>query len=395
MVTFRTDEEAMRHALRLAERGTGSVEPNPAVGAVVVGPDGELLGEGWHQRYGQAHAEVNALAAAGDRSRGATLYVTLEPCSHVGKTPACAPLVVRSGVRRVVVATGDPAPHVAGRGLAILREAGLDVSVGTCEAEARRLVAPFVTLMTRHRPYVHAKWAMTLDGRIATRTGHSQWISSVASRRLVHEIRGRMDAILVGRGTVLADDPLLTARPTGPRTALRIVLDSTLAIPMDSRLVQTAREIPVLVATTSRAPQERIVALRELGVEVQIYDSGHSPEAPQVDLAALMKELGARQVTNLLVEGGGQTLGTFRDAGLIDELHVFIAPKIVGSEGLSPVGGAGLDRIPEGAEFDTLETRTIDGDIYWRGVRKPPVSTPHGLAAPVPQTQASRGPGSP
>ena len=371
MATFRTDEDAMRYAIDLARRGIGAVEPNPAVGAVVVGSDGELLGEGFHERFGGAHAEVNALAAAGDRSRGATLYVTLEPCSHFGKTPPCAPLVVRSGVTRVVVATGDPAPHVAGKGLAILREAGLQVSVGTCEGEARRLIAPFVTLVTQHRPYVHGKWAMTLDGRIATRTGHSRWISGEGSRRAVHELRGRMDAILVGRGTVIADDPLLTARPAGPRTSLRVVLDSTLATPIDCQLVKTAREIPVLIATTSRAPRDRIAALQNRGVEVQLFDTPETGPAGRVSLPSLMTELARRQITNLLVEGGEQTLGAFRDADLLDELHIFIAPKIVGSGGLSPVGGAGLERIPTDAEFDLVETRPIDSDLYWRGVRRP------------------------
>jgi len=382
MTTIRTDDEAMHRALELARRGIGYVEPNPAVGAVIVSPTGEVVGEGFHQQYGGPHAEVHAIAAAGDRCRGATLYCTLEPCSHFGKTPPCAPQVVQAGIRRVVVAMGDPAPHVAGEGLEVLRQAGVEVVVGVCEREARRLTAPFVTLMTKERPYVHAKWAMTLDGRIATRTGHSQWISGEDSRTIVHELRGRMDAILVGRGTALADDPLLTARaaagrPPGPRTPLRVVLDSSLQLSVSSRLVQTAREVPLLVATTSASPADRIAALRDAGVDVEVFD-GHAGERQRtrVDLAGVMRSLAGRKVTNLLAEGGSEILGALWDADLLDEFHVFLAPKIVGgTQGLSPIGGAGLDRIPSAPNIEVLETRSLgSGDVYLHGVRAKPRS---------------------
>src|SRR5919197_3355884 len=212
-----SDLDWMSRALELAERGRGFVEPNPLVGAVVV-RDGRVVGEGWHRRYGEAHAEVNALAAAGEAARGATLYVTLEPCCHHGKTPPCTDAVLRAGVRRVVAAMADPFPQVAGQGVAQLRAAGVEVEVGVCEREARELNAPYLTLLAEGRPYVHAKWAMSLDGKIATRGGDSRWISGPASREVVHRLRGRVDAILVGAGTVRADDPLLTARPLGPRT---------------------------------------------------------------------------------------------------------------------------------------------------------------------------------
>src|SRR5438876_10929485 len=220
-----SDWHWMRRALELAEGGRGYVEPNPLVGAVLV-RDHQLVGEGWHQRYGEAHAEVHALAAAGPAARGATLYVTLEPCCHIGKTPPCTEAVMRAGIERVVAAMVDPFPQVAGRGAALLRDAGILVEMGLGEAEARRINAPYLKLLATGRPYVHAKWAMTLDGKIATRTGDSKWISNEASRRIVHTLRGRMDAIIVGIGTVLADDPLLTARPAGQRTAVRVVLDS-------------------------------------------------------------------------------------------------------------------------------------------------------------------------
>src|SRR5688500_6693810 len=210
------DERGMRQALALATRGRGAVEPNPMVGAVVLSADGRLVGEGYHERFGGPHAEVIALATAGEGSRGGTLYVTLEPCCHHGKTPPCTDAVLRSGVRRVVAAMADPFPKVAGGGLRVLRDAGLEVHVGPCGAEAGRLNAPYLKLVRTGRPWVHLKWAMTLDGRIATRTGDSKWISSEASRAKVHDLRGRVDAVVVGRGTVIADDPLLTARPPGP-----------------------------------------------------------------------------------------------------------------------------------------------------------------------------------
>ncbi len=267
---MRFDSEAavMRHALAIAAQGIGYVEPNPAVGAVLVDENLNLIAEGFHERFGGPHAEVNAIAAAGERTRGATLFVTLEPCCHHGKTPPCSRAVIAAGVKRVVVATQDPAPHVAGGGIAELRAAGIEIELGVCEAEARRMVAPFATLMTLGRPFVHAKWAMTLDGKIATRTGHSKWISNRQSREIVHQLRGRMEAIIVGAGTALADDPLLTARPRGSRTPTRIVVDAQGKLSADSQLARTARETPVLLATTSAGDASRLQTLEQLGVEV-------------------------------------------------------------------------------------------------------------------------------
>src|SRR5262245_23696665 len=217
----------MRHALALAEKGRGFVEPNPMVGAVVLDPAGQLAGEGWHQKFGGPHAEVFALAAAGDRARGGTLVVTLEPCCHWGKTPPCTDAVLKAGVRRVVAAMADPFPKVAGGGLQILCGAGLEVHVGLCAPEAKRLNAAYLKLLRTGRPWVRLKWAMTLDGKIATRAGDSKWISGDESRRKVHELRGLVDAIIVGRGTVTADDPRLTARPPGPRVPARVVVSAS------------------------------------------------------------------------------------------------------------------------------------------------------------------------
>jgi len=352
------DEVWMRRALELAERGRGAVEPNPLVGAVLV-RDGIAVGEGWHQRFGEAHAEVHALAAAGERARGATLYVTLEPCCHHGKTPPCTDAVIAAGITRVVAAMIDPFPRVAGGGGRKLREAGVAVEFGVGEAEARRLNAPYLTLLTHGRPHVHAKWACTLDGKIATRAGESQWISNERSRAAVHQLRGRVDGVLVGIGTALADNPRLTARPAGPRLATRVVLDRRARLPLDSLLVTTAREVPVLVVTSADAPSERVELLREAGCEVLV-----------ASLPELLAELGRRRWTNLLVEGGAEVLGSFLDGGLIDEAHVFVAPKLFGgADAPGPVAGTGVARVglawtPAGSRVELL-----DGDVYvhaWR-----------------------------
>lgn len=326
------------------------------VGAVVV-RDGEKIAEGSHQRYGEAHAEVNALAQAGDAARGATLYVTLEPCCHVGKTPPCTDAVTGAGVSRVVVAMADPFPQVAGGGLAQLRAAGIAVDVGVMEAEARALNAPYLTLLSKQRPYVHTKWAMTLDGKIATRTGQSKWISGEESRRRVHELRGRMDAIVVGAGTVRADDPQLTARPPGPRVARRVVLTRSGRLPLDCRLLRTAREIPVLVAGPEFEDALRL-KLESLGCDV----------LPVTGVAELLAEFGRRRLTNVLVEGGAATLGAFRDAGLIDEVHVFIAPTLIGgAAALSPVAGIGAATIGDGLRLTDVTCERSGDDWYVNG----------------------------
>jgi diaminohydroxyphosphoribosylaminopyrimidine deaminase/5-amino-6-(5-phosphoribosylamino)uracil reductase len=359
-----SDEWWMQYALALAERGRGAVEPNPLVGAVVV-REGSKVGEGWHQAFGGPHAEIHALTAAGEAARGSTLYLTLEPCCHFGKTPPCTETVLRAGIRRVVAAMADPFPAVAGKGVGLLRQAGLTVDVGVCESEARRLNAPYLKLLSARRPWVHAKWAMTLDGKIATRTGDSKWISNLASRERVHALRGRMDAILVGIGTALADDPRLTARPAGPRIATRIVLDSTGRLPLDHHLVHGAREAPTLVATT-RMLAEAAARLRERGCEVL--------ELPEQDgrpaVAALLDELGRRRMTNLLVEGGGEVLGSFRDAGEIDEVHVFIAAKLLGgARAVTPIGGKGSATIAEALPLAEWRSEILDGDLYVHGWR--------------------------
>jgi diaminohydroxyphosphoribosylaminopyrimidine deaminase/5-amino-6-(5-phosphoribosylamino)uracil reductase len=358
------DKQWMNRALELAERGRGHVEPNPLVGAVVV-RDGKIVGEGWHQRFGEAHAEVLALKEAGEAARGATLYVTLEPCCHHGKTPPCTDAILGAGIARVVAAMSDPFPQVSGGGVARLIAAGVSVEVGLEAEKARRLNAPYLKLLATGRPYVHAKWAMTLDGKIATRTGDSKWISNAASRRVVHELRGRVDAIIVGSGTALADDPMLTARPAGQRTPVRVVLDSQARLPTTSRLAQTARETAVLLAVARK--NERAEALRALGCEVLEFPDARG----RVALPALLDGLGRRRMTNVLVEGGAGVLGSFLAAGAIDECHVFVAPRLVGgADTKTPIAGLGFEKIAEALTLEDVQVEMIEGDVYIHA-RKP------------------------
>jgi diaminohydroxyphosphoribosylaminopyrimidine deaminase/5-amino-6-(5-phosphoribosylamino)uracil reductase len=366
---FASRDEVMRRAIELARRGIGLVEPNPPVGAVVVDDQLRPVGEGWHERFGGPHAEVQALAQSGPAARGKTLFVTLEPCCHFGKTPPCVDAIIAAGVRRVVVAMQDPFLQVAGQGIARLREANIDVEVGFLEDEARRLADPFCKLVETGLPYVHAKWAISLDGRIASRSGQSKWISNEASRAVAHRLRGRMDAIAIGIGTALADDPLLTARPPGPRVATRIVFDSQARLPLESQLVRTAGTVPLIVVVGSRTPAEKVSRLRSEGVEVLASPAHEDPAgAGRTDARAVMAELGRRRMTNVLVEGGSQLLGAFFDAQLIDEVHVFIAPKLLGGkDARSPLAGSGRPAPPELPDLENAEIEILDGDVYVHG----------------------------
>jgi diaminohydroxyphosphoribosylaminopyrimidine deaminase/5-amino-6-(5-phosphoribosylamino)uracil reductase len=353
----------MRRALELAAQGQGTVEPNPMAGCVIA-RGAEIIGEGWHRRFGGPHAEIEALKIAGARARGATMYVTLEPCCHFGKTPPCTRAILAAGITRVVAAMSDPFPQVAGEGLVELRAAGLEVDSGVLEDEARKLNAPYLKLVTTGRPWIIAKWAMTLDGKIATASGDSRWISSRESRNIVHQLRGRVDAIVVGRGTAAADDPMLTARPPGPRTALRVVIDTRTSLASDSQLVRTARETPVLVAVGAEAKPDDCRRLQDAGCAVFMC----AGNTPQERLESLLDELGKRRMTNVLVEGGSRLLGSLFDARLIDEAHVFIAPKLAGGEGaLSPIAGHGVEKIAAAAALEDVVFEPIGGDIYLRG----------------------------
>jgi len=357
------DQIHMRRALALAARGQGRVEPNPMVGCVIV-HGRRIVGEGYHRRFGGPHAEVNALRSAAGRARGATCYVTLEPCGHHGKTPPCTDALIQAGVKRVVVAMRDPCPLVRGRGLRRLRRAGVDVAIGLLETDAFALNAPYLKLQCSGRPWVILKWAQSLDGKIATRSGDSKWISGEPSRRYAHRIRGRVDAILVGVGTVVKDNPLLTGRLCQPRRlASRVVIDPQLRTPQRSQLVRTARQMPTLIVTDRKATKgERAMGFQRAGIEVL----GVRRTRTGLDLGRLLDELGRRRMTNILVEGGGKTLGAFFDADLADEAVVFVAPRLIGGElAVSPLAGRGPALVKDlRPPVSTIVTRCGKDHVY-------------------------------
>lgn len=343
----------MARALSLARRGLGETNPNPVVGCVVV-ESHAVIGEGYHSRAGGPHAEVLALAQAGSRARGATLYVTLEPCAHQGRTPPCATAVAASGVRRVVAAMIDPDHRVAGRGLAMLRRAGVAVTAGVCEAEAAALNARFVAAAGRDTPFVLLKVALTLDGRIATATGESQWITSARQRRVARALRRLHDGVMVGIGTVLADDPRLLPSPRVRRPFYRVVLDSRLRLPLKSRLVKSAARSPVWVVAPRGASAARRRRLEAQGVTV--VEAGRASRRPPVVEA--LRALRARGLSSLMVEGGSEVLGSFLAAGAFDQVALFRAPLLLGGRGSLPAFGGPnpralsaahrLERVPGG-----------------------------------------------
>lgn len=375
IMPLENDAFYMSRALKLAEQGRGRVEPNPMVGCVLVSEDGTILGEGFHQHFGGNHAEVNALEDAASRGNnvcGAAAFVTLEPCSHYGKTPPCALALIRAGVKHVSAAMCDPFPKVAGGGFQMLQDAGISVSVGTCEAEARYLNAPYLKLTLCRRPWVTAKWAMTLDGKIAARTGSSRWISSEVSREFVHEMRARMDGILAGVGTVLADDPMLNARPnadfgTIPRQALRIVADVRLETPIDSKLVRTAAQIPVLLAVGADVSDKRTESYIAAGCEIFRLQRPDS-DGRAAQMAELLDELGRRRLTNLMVEGGRTVFGALLDLREIDEVYAFVAPKLCGGrDAFSPIGGFGLAHMEDAFSVDEPKVERMGADVLVSG----------------------------
>lgn len=350
----------MDRALRLAERGIGLTSPNPMVGALLV-REGRVVGEGAHLRAGGPHAEAVALEAAGSAARGATCYVTLEPCAHFGRTPPCADALVHAGIARVVAATGDPHPSVQGRGLARLEAAGVPVTVGVREAEARALNRAFLRAVTEGRPHVTLKTAMTLDGRIAAADGSSRWITGEPARLEAHRLRFAADAILVGIGTVLADDPQLTVRHAGlpPKEPLRVVADSRLRVPLDARVLRAGHSARTVVACVAPAPAGAAAALRARGVRVLELsdDRGH------VDLRALLEALRALDVVALLVEGGGELGGALAEAGLVDRVAFFVAPRLLGGrEAPGPLGGRGRP-LKEALALVDVTTRRVGEDL--------------------------------
>ncbi len=349
----------MDRALELAGRAVGSASPNPAVGAVVV-LDGEVVGEGWTQPAGSAHAEVVALADAGAKASGATMYATLEPCNHTGRTPPCTQAIIDAGVAEVRAATIDPNPKVDGAGMARLAEAGLRTHVGEGGDAARRLMEAYFKHTTTGLPFVTAKFAMSLDGKIATRTGDSKWITGEEARGFVHELRGASDAIMAGIGTVLADDPMLTARDGEgnplARQPLRVIVDSNSRTPTDAKLLAARGE--TLVATAG-ADRDSGAGLREAGAQVQSFAGRNG----RVDLEGLFRVLGDRQITSVFVEGGGTLLGSLFDLRAVDKVIAFVAPVIVGGAGApTAVGGEGVGLMAEAVQLSCLEVRRFGPD---------------------------------
>lgn len=352
------DLEYMSLALNLAKSAKGKTNPNPLVGAVIV-KDDMIVGTGLHRKAGEPHAEVHAFRMAGDHAKDATLYVTLEPCSHFGKTPPCANLVKESGVKRVVVAMQDPNPEVAGRGIQLLRDAGIEVVVGVLEKEAYTLNERFIHNMLTKRPFVISKFAMTLDGKIATANGHSQWITSEEARLHVHHLRNEVDAILVGVGTVLKDNPSLTTRlpDRAGKNPIRVVLDRSLRTPLDASIVNT--NIARTIIVTDYESDTKAYEL--MGVEilrVPINESG------KLDLQVMLEELYARGITDILVEGGGEVNASFLRADLIDKFFAYIAPKILGgAHSVTPFKGSDVDTIDLATQLTFDSVKQIGPDL--------------------------------
>ncbi|KAA9302198.1 MULTISPECIES: bifunctional diaminohydroxyphosphoribosylaminopyrimidine deaminase/5-amino-6-(5-phosphoribosylamino)uracil reductase RibD [Aerococcus] len=350
------DEEWMRRALDLAKKGQGWVNPNPLVGAVIV-KDGRLIGQGYHGTYGQAHAEREALAACTEDPEGATLYVNLEPCCHYGKTPPCTEAVIASGIQRVVVGALDPHDKVAGKGVQALKEAGLAVEVGVVEADCHHLNRVFEKYIVSQRPYLVAKYAMTLDGKIATRTGQSRWVTGPEARQRVHQTRHALAAIMVGVNTVLADDPQLTCRIEGGKDPVRVICDSKLRTPLSSRVVQTANQVPTYLATTC-LDADRQAPYREAGCG--IIELGQ--RQGHLDLVDLMDQLGQLGLDSVLLEAGGTLTWSALDLGLVDEVHSYIAPKLFGGQAMSPVAGQGVAEPDQAIQLEPFAWSQVGAD---------------------------------
>ena len=357
-------ENMMRRALDLAEKGLGRTSPNPPVGAIVVSK-GQVVGEGFHPKAGEPHAEVFALRDAGDLARGAEMYVTLEPCCHLGRTGPCVDAILSACISTVYVGTLDPNPKVSGGGVERLRQAGVEVVTGVLEAECRQLIAPFAKYITTGLPYVVFKAAMTLDGHVATSNGDSNWISCEASRELVHKLRDQVDGIMVGSGTVTADNPKLTTRlDEGGRDPLRIVFDGCLTTSPEATVYTQSSEAQTLLVTSSVHTDVELHAYRATGsgvLQVENADEG------SLDLREALKALGGRGLQYLLLEGGSKFGGAMLRAGLVDKVMIFVAPKIIGGEGLNLLSGEGASRISDAYDLKNLRARQVDVDILLEG----------------------------
>lgn len=359
------DQQYMRRAIELAQKGEGYTKPNPLVGAVIV-KDNKIIGEGYHQLYGGPHAEVNAFRNALEDVKGGKMYVTLEPCSHYGKTPPCALAIVENGIKEVVIGMKDPNPLVAGRGISILEEAGIKVTCGVLEEQVRELNEIFIKYITTKLPFVIMKTAMTLDGKIAAYTGDSKWITNELSRQYVHKIRNKVSAIMVGIGTVLADDPMLTTRLEDKEGAdpIRVIVDSSGRIPLEAKVLNIDSEAKTIIAVTEKASKEKIKMIEDKGAEVLIIPEKNN----KVDLKYLMKKLGERDIDSILLEGGSTLNYSALDEGIVDKVISFIAPKIIGGEkAKTPVGGEGREYMKDAIALENIKVSTFGEDVVIEG----------------------------
>ena len=377
------DDRFMWMALDLARQGRGRTSPNPLVGAVVV-QDTEVVGTGYHQAAGSPHAEIIALKKAGEKAKGATLYVNIEPCSHYGRTGPCTEAIIKAGISRVVAAIQDPNPLVSGRGFAQLREAGVKVKEGVLEDKARRLNEVFIKYITTGLPFVGIKVAMSLDGKIGTMTGESHWITGEKSRQFVHRLRDQSDVILVGIETVLKDNPRLTTRVEGSegKDPVRVIVDSSARLPLDARVVETSSSARTILAVTNQAPPDKCRALEDRGVEILTLPSLHG----RVDVTYLMKQLAERELTTVLVEGGGTLNYSLLEQSLVDKLFVFIAPLLIGgAKSPTAFAGAGIESLKKAWAVEDIEMKQFDQDMLLIGYPVPA----HKQAETVSQGQAN------
>ena len=351
------DIKYMKRALTLAKKGIGKTCPNPAVGCVIV-KNGTVIGEGWHKKAGGHHAEIHALEMAGDEARGSDVYVTLEPCSHTGKTPPCSEALIKAGVRRVVAGMRDHNPQVDGGGLAALEQAGIATSCGILEEECRAINLPFIKHTTTGMPYVTYKFAMTLDGNIATITGDSRWISCEESRKYVHRMRSRMDAVMVGVDTVISDNPQLTVRHVRGKNPLRVIVDTRLRTPKSVNILNAELSSGTIIATTESDPRVHLRYTRR-GASILVCDDYYG----RVSMKDLLLKLGAMGVQTILFEGGGRLAGNMLQLGLIDELVIFVAPKIIGSNGFAPFTLQGITSMAQAVKFNFTDISRIGSDI--------------------------------
>lgn len=361
------EEKYMRLALRLALRGAGRTSPNPMVGAVLV-RGGRIVATGYHRQAGSDHAEIAALKHAGEKARGATLYLNLEPCSHYGKTPPCTESLIQAGIRKVVTGMVDPNPLVSGKGIRRLRRAGIRVDVGLLEKECRRLNEAFVKYITRGLPFVLLKLALSLDGRIATATGDSRWITGPASRKVVHHLRGRVDAVIVGIGTVLADNPRLTCRVVGGRDPWRVVLDSRLRIPLNARLLSGRNPEKTIVATGTDVTARKVMAIRDRGAEVWSLRLRKS----KIPFDALLKRLARMGLVTVMIEGGAETAAHALREGWLDKAIFFYAPKLIGGDGKPAIESLGVKKIGGSHRMKEVEVKRLGGDILVTGYPRIP-----------------------